>query len=130
VEWFKRHLAWDENAVLPTGLPTYWCRSNDLIQLNTVSDQAYTASMTAYCAPEPLSVTNETNWLTEKYPTVLRRACLMISSEFRKDWDGYDRAEARALQGIAEARVEGDEQLNGIELDFNWESNSESSYGY
>ncbi len=123
VEWFRTHLAFDESAVLPTGLPTYWCRIGDLIQTNTLADQAYTASLTYFQTPTALSVSNETNWLTEKYPTLLRRACLMFSYEFRKEMDMFDREEQRALSAIAEIRVEGDEQMRGIELDFNWEEN-------
>lgn len=130
VEWFRGHLAWDENAVLPDGLPTYWCRVGDLIQLNTLADQAYTASMTYYKTPTALSVSNETNWLTEKYPTLVRRTCLMFAAEFRKEFDVFDREEQRALAAIKEIRIEGDEQLRGISLDFHWGADSEGYHGY
>lgn len=123
VEWFRTHLGFDEDAVLPEGLPTYWTDFDSLIQLNTVADQAYTAKMVFFKKPDALSSSNTTNWLTDRYPTLLRRACLMFAAEFRKEYDTYDRSEARALQSISEIKVESDNAMRGIELDFNWEEN-------
>lgn len=123
VEWFRTNLGFDENADLPEGLPTYWTDYNDLIQLNTVADQAYTASMVFFKTPDALSSSNPTNWLTSKYPTLVRRTCLMFSAEARKEFDTFDREEARALQMIDEIKVESDNSMRGIELDMNWEEN-------
>jgi hypothetical protein len=120
VEWFRTNLGFDETATLPEGLPTYWTDYNDLIQLNTVADQAYTASMVFFKTPDALSSSNPTNWLTTKYPTLVRRVCTMIAAEARKEFDTFDRDEARALQMIEEIKVESDNSLRGIELDFEW----------
>jgi hypothetical protein len=123
IEWFRTNLGFDETAALPEGLSTYWTDYNDLIQLNTVADQAYTASMVFFKLPDALSSSNPTNWLTIRYPTLLRRVCLMLAAETRKEFDTFDREEARALQAIEEIKVESDNSLRGIELDFNWQEN-------
>jgi len=123
VEWFRTCLAWDERAALPEGLPTYWCDFNSTINLNTASDQGYTAKMVYYRRPSPLSLTNTTNFLTSRYPTLVRRACLMFAAEARKEYDLYDRLEVRALQATKEAMEEDDLAKRGLEMDFNWESN-------
>lgn len=123
VEWFRTHLGWDESADLPEGVPTYWCDFNSAINLNTKADQDYTAKMLFYRRPAALSSSNTTNFLTTRYPTLLRRACLMFAAEARKEYDLFDREEMRALQAVKEVMVEDDTAKRGMELDFNWEPN-------
>lgn len=123
IEWFRTHLGFDESAVLPTGLPTYWTDYGDLIQLNTLADQTYSAVMAYFKKPDALSADNPTNWLTDRYPTLVRRVCLMFAAEERKEYDTYDRSQSLALSQIAEIRVESDEGMRGIEFDFNWQEN-------
>lgn len=123
IEWFRTNLGFDETGTLPTGQPTYWTDYQQAIQMNTLADKAYTASMVFYKRPDALGPSNTTNWLTTRYPTLLRRVCLMFSAEVRKEYDAQDRAEARALQDIDKIKLESDDNLRGIELDFNWESN-------
>lgn len=123
IEWFRSHLGWDESAVLPEGPPTYWADLGGAIQFNYKTDQAYTAKMTYFRTPDALSADNPTNWLTSKYPTLVRRVCLMFASEARKEYDTFDREEVRAQQVIAEIKVEDDMGKRGLELDFNWNEN-------
>jgi len=122
-EWFRSHLGWDESAALPEGTPTYWCDIGTTIQFNTKADQAYTAKMVFFKKPTALSADNLTNWLTDRYPSLVRRVCLMFAAEARKEWDAMDRAEIRALQTIDEIKVESDLAMRGLELDFGWEEN-------
>jgi hypothetical protein len=124
IDWFRTHLGFDEDGVLPEGQPSYWCKNDGLIQLNTLADQEYSARMVYYRTPTALSASNETNWLTDKYPTLLRRVCLMFAAEARKEYDTFDREEARALKQIDEIRIEADDENRGIELDFEWSENT------
>lgn len=121
LEWFRTHLGYDETAALPTGMPTLWTDDSGLIQFNSLADIDYTAVFKYYKTPTPLSPGNPTNFLTAKYPTMLRRACLMFAAEARKEYDTFDREEARVLAQIEEIKVEGDLEMRGMELDFNWE---------
>lgn len=123
IEWFRSHLSWDESAVMPEGVPTYWCDFGGSMQFSTKADQAYTGKFVFYKRPTALSGSNETNFLTVRYPTLLRRACLIFASEARKEWDTMDRAETRALQAVQEVKVESDLAMRGMEFDFNWDEN-------
>ena len=123
-EWFRAHVGWDENAALPEGVPTYWCDFDTTIQFNTEADQAYTAKMVFFKKPTALSSSNLTNWLTDRYPTLLRRTCLMLAAEVRKEYDTMDRAQVAALQAIEEIKIESDLAMRGIEFDFGWEENT------
>ena len=118
---FQTRLGWDSDAVLPVGPPTIFTRAGASILLNTKADQAYTGKLAFYKSPTPLSVDNEENWLTERYPSLLRRATTMFAAEARKEYDLYDRSELRAMQAIDEIKKESDLNMRGMELDFNWE---------
>lgn len=122
-EWFRAHMGWDESAVLPEGLPSYWCDFDTTIQFNTKADQAYTAKMVFFKKPDLLSGSNLTNWLTDRYPTLVRRACLMFSAEARKEFDMMNNAEIKALQMIEEIKVESDLAMRGWEPDMHWQEN-------
>lgn len=120
-EWFRSHLGWDQDGVLPEGVPSYWCDFDTTIQLDVKADAAYTGKMVFFKKPDLLSGSNLTNWLTDRYPTLVRRACLIFAFESRKEFDAMDRAEIRALQAIDEIKVESDLAMRGMELDMNWE---------
>lgn len=124
VEWFRTHLGWDGDAELPEGPPSYWCDFNGLIQFNTKADQAYTAKFAFFKLPDPLGVSNETNWLTTRYPHLVRRVCRMFAAEDRKEYDAMNQAELRALQTIDEIKTESDLAMRGMELDMNWQENN------
>lgn len=124
VEFFRSRLGWDEDGVLPEGQPTYWCRHDELIQMNYLADQAYTAKMTYYKTPTALSGSNTTNWLTTKYPTLLRKVCTMFAADERKEYDTRDRCEAEAMRMIQEIKVETEgDDMRGLEIDFHWTEN-------
>jgi hypothetical protein len=122
-EWFRSHLGWDTSATLPEGTPSYWCDFDTTIQFNTKADQAYTAKMVFFKKPDLLSGSNLTNWLTDRYPTLVRRACLMFSAEARKEYEMMNNAEIKALQMIEEIKVESDLAMRGWEPDMHWEEN-------
>ncbi len=121
IEFFRTRLGADEAAVLPAGPPTLWADLDGAIQLNTRADQAYTARLAFYRRPDALSPANPGNFLTERYPTLLRRSCLMLAAEERKEYDTMDRAELKAMAMIDDIRRESDLALRGLELDFNWQ---------
>ena len=120
-ERFRARLGWDQDGVLPEALPTRWTKINRQIALNSKADRAYTAKMAFYKTPAALGDDNLTNWLTDKYPTLLRRVCLMFAAEARKEFDSMDRAEIKAIETIDQIKVESDLGMRGMELDFNWE---------
>lgn len=120
-ERFRGDLGWDTSAVLPEGPPTRWSDLGGSIQFNYKADQAYTAKLAFYKKPTALSADNLTNFLTDRYPTLLRRVCLMYAAEARKEYDTMDRSEIKALEMIEQIKAESDMSMRGLELDFNWE---------
>jgi len=121
---FQAGLGWDQTAVLPVAPPTRWANMDRQINFNHRPDQAYTAKMAFYRRPDALSSDNPTNFLTDRYPTLLRRVCLMFAAEARKEFDVMDRAEIKAMAMVDDIKVEGDLGLRGMEFDFNWEESA------
>lgn len=119
-ETFRAALGWDTSAELPEGTPTFWSDINDQMQFNTKADQAYTAKFVFFKQPDDLASDNLTNFLTNRYPTLLRRVCIMFAAEARKEYDLMDRHEARALRSIEEIKIENDLGMRGMELDMHW----------
>ena len=86
-ERFRSRLAGTRTPCCRKSLPTLWTNIGGVIQLNTKADQAYAAKMVHYKTPAPLGADNLTNWLTDRYPTLVRRVCLMFAAEARKEFE-------------------------------------------
>lgn len=65
--------------------PTHWTIRGEDIYVDVDLTENFGCHMTYYFQPEGLSVTNETNFITIRYPTMLRYACLAFAYEHMKD---------------------------------------------
>lgn len=124
---FLETMGWQYDGsdyVPPTGMPTSFSQaSGTTLDLNTTADQAYAGKLTYFARPEALGSGNLTNWLTDRYPTLLRRVCTMFCAEARKEFDLFDRLTAMNMSEIDTIKNEADFTMRGMELDFNWEAN-------
>ena len=64
-----------------------------------------------------LSASNETNFLTNRYPQLMRTACVTAAADFQKDDGEYQKGYARLQTLIQAISIENDGQLRGMELD-------------
>lgn len=86
-------LIWDEleerrtwtNGSLDSGDPCYFSISDEAFQFDCKTSSAFTLRLAYYKTPELLSGSNETNFLTRRYPHVLRAACLAHAAIHFKD---------------------------------------------
>lgn len=106
----------DENGDLPEGMPTVWSIIDNAAQFDAIADEEFDYTLYYYGAPAALSGSNLTNFLTVRYPTLLRRTCMMFAYEFMKQFDAQDRAELMANRALAEARIADDARRLGQEL--------------
>lgn len=125
LERFKANLAYDDSAVLPVAMPTRWAREGTTALFNHKADQAYTGRLTFYQQPEALGASNQTNWLTEKYPTLLRRACLRFAAEERKRTTDAQALELMCLSDIEDIKKESDLNMRGMSFDYGWNDEGE-----
>jgi hypothetical protein len=90
----------------------------ELLQFPCKADAAYTASLLFFQRPHYLASTagKTSNFLTTRYPALLRSACLMFAADYRDDDARYKRWNKRTDELIARANVEADLSLRGAIL--------------
>lgn len=101
-------------GTIGTGPPSVFSVWNEAFQFSTAADRAYTLALVYYGTPAALSSDNPTNFLTRRYPTILRAACLMAAGALMSDDPIYQREKARTDELLARALVENDYALRGI----------------
>lgn len=89
----------DSDGALSTGWPSRWAILDEQMQFDVAVDQNITGRMVFYETPTVLSGENTTNFLTSRFPTLLRRACLMFAWEQQRRADLF--AEEQALTDAA-----------------------------
>lgn len=89
------------DAVLDSGDPAYYAIYDEQIQFDCKTTTAWRARALFYKQPDPLSTSNETAWITTRYPHILRMACLATGARFANDDEVYAR-EQRLLEGKIE----------------------------
>ncbi len=88
-----------------------------LIQFDSPPDKTYATRMVHYQALAPLDGGNPTNFLTSRYPRLLRCACMWLANEWMKD-DAEKNYWATITQGlIDEANQEADLDRMGVIAD-------------
>ncbi|MCP5087936.1 MAG: hypothetical protein GY952_14175 [Rhodobacteraceae bacterium] len=121
-ELFELNLAYDGATVnLVAGTPTYFTTDGTLAYLNTKAAEAYTYAWWHYATPTALSGSNETNFLTTRYPALLQAACLYWANMFRKDEAEAERWSNIAMGLIGQAQVEVDRERRNIEHQVHWD---------
>jgi len=92
----------DTDGVLSTGTPSAYTVINATIIFDVELSEAFGGKLIYFSLPTPLGTGNETNFLTTRYPTLLRHACLTFAYEHMKDeersLDYRKKTEAEAVE--------------------------------
>jgi hypothetical protein len=96
--------------------PTIWTIWDEKVKFDTAFAEQTTFKQLYYKAPALLSLTNQSNWVTNRYPMLLRVACLAAAAMFMKD-DGETQKNIQALNAlIASTAAENDMGYRGMEF--------------
>lgn len=101
---------------LMTGVPSYWAVWDERIQFDCAFTTQTTCGLLYYQSLPLLTVSNTTNFLTNRYPQMLRTACMASAADFMKDDSEYQKLVTRLQAVIARADVESDLGLRGAEI--------------
>lgn len=102
---------------LVTGIPAWWGIWNETIYFDVALVQQTLANLQYYRSLPLLSASNPSNFLTNRYPHLLRTACQTASADFMKDSTEYQKGYTRLTNLVQAINIENDGQLRGIELD-------------
>ncbi len=117
LDFVINQFSYDASGNRVQGLPRYWATDSTNIQFDVQADKNYPYLFKYYGSLAALAGGNETNFLTDDYPTLLKAACLYRAYEHLKNdreklyWLGVAEKEAMA------ANAESDQELQGAELD-------------
>lgn len=77
----------DEDGDLYEGTPARWTVMADVAQVDVTCAENFAGLLTYYDTPAALSSLNTTNFLTRRYPRLLRVALMAVGLEHMKDAD-------------------------------------------
>ena len=98
----------DTEGVLYTGTPSQWTIIGTTAYVDVTCVAAFPGRLMYYAQPAALSASNETNFLTVRYPTLLRMACMGFAYQFMKDQTRTQEYLGYAMAAIGEAAVTND----------------------
>lgn len=75
----------DEDGVLQSGTPSRWSIVGETAYVDVLPTETFAGILLYYKSPTALSGSNETNFLTNRYPSLLRYACMAKAFEHMKD---------------------------------------------
>jgi hypothetical protein len=100
------------DPVTEVGLPEYYADYNySSFIVAPTPDQAYPFEYSYLELPEPLSLANQTNWLTNYAPDVLLYASLLEAIPFLKDDERIPIWESKYMQGLNSLNAQDDQRL-------------------
>lgn len=99
---------YDDDGDIETGRPNRWTIFDEAIQFDVEADDTYNARLVYYGTPDLISATTAENFLSTRYPTVLRRACLAYAYEHRKLMEMFVAEVAAADKAIEQANMTDD----------------------
>lgn len=96
--------------------PTRWGVFDEKLKLDCAMETASQFKLLYYRSPKPLSATVLTNWLTIRYPTLLRTACMAAAANYMKDDTEYAKHLAALTALVGSTAAENDLQYRGAEF--------------
>lgn len=102
---------------LEIGIPQWWGIWNETIYFDTALAEQTTGVLQYYQSLPLLSSTNQSNFITARYPQLMRAACVAAAADFMKDSEEYQKDFARLTALIQSIAAENDGFMRGMELE-------------
>ncbi len=93
----------EDGNLFASPTPSRWTVIGTTAHLDVKLDGAFAGELLYYARPAALGAGNTTNWLTTRYPRLLRTVCMGMGYEHMKDHGQADRYLARGEALIADA---------------------------
>jgi hypothetical protein len=105
------------SQALIEGSPSRWAIVDERLQFDcALEDITLAFRLLYYRAPKLLSATNETNWLTVRYPKLLRVACMTAAADYMKDSAEYQKHLSALTALVGSTAAENDLQYRGADM--------------
>lgn len=101
---------------LCSGFPSMWAIWDEQIKFDVGFDTATRFKLVYYRSPTLLSASNLSNWLTVRYPMLMRKACQAAAADFMKDDVEYKKGIEALSALIQSTAAENDLIYRGTEF--------------
>jgi hypothetical protein len=101
---------------LVAGVPQFFAVWDEKIKLDFAMNQDMTFVLNYFQSLPLLSASNLTNFITSRYPQLMRAACQVAAADFMKDDAEYQKGSTRLLAHIQRINIENDGFYRGLEL--------------
>lgn len=109
----ERLRAYETSGTVPTGRPQAYSLDGTRMYYDFKPADDYPVLFQFYQRPVWLGPGIETNWVTDRYPNILRAACLMGANDIRQETVESRKWKATTDELIARANIENDYELRG-----------------
>lgn len=99
------------------GISNYWAIWDEEIHFDSAFLQAMNCQLQFYQSLPLLSSSNQSNFLTNRYPQLVRTACVTAAADFMKDDTEYQKGMTRLQAMVQQINIENDMSMRGMELD-------------
>lgn len=96
--------------------PGRWGIYDEKLKFDAAFETATQFKLLYFRSPALLSATNLTNWLTSRYPKLLRVACMAAAADFMKDGAEYQKHLAALTALVQSTAAENDLMFRGAEF--------------
>lgn len=103
--------------LLASGVPVWFGIWDERVQFDVACFQQTLAELMYFQSLPLLSPSNLTNFLTNRYPHLLRRACVTMAADYMKDSGEYQKNLSQLTALVEAVNVENDMAMRGMELD-------------
>lgn len=107
---------YNSDGTLQSGTPFTYAVFDDAMQWEFKVNQARPCKLLYFAQPALLSASNQTNWLTDRYPHVLRAACMMQAENMRQNTDEFTRWARQLEAHVMQLNITDDLSLRGGEF--------------
>ena len=98
----------DDSGALFEGTPSRWSVLGETAYVDVSCSETFSGKLMYYKRPTALSVSNETNFLTIRYPSLVRVACMAAAYEHMKDFQSATLYQQMLEGKIGEAMMTND----------------------
>lgn len=124
----SRRLYDSDGIIVSTSRPLFWAIGDELIQFEQGFSEARTLFFSHYRRLPLLSSGNQTNFLTDRYPNILRKACRVEAFGQMEHWESRAAELDLLAKLIQRANVEADMSLDGADFDAQPDSQYDEDY--
>lgn len=96
--------------------PSIWSIFDEQVKFNSAFDTATQFKQLYFRSPLPLSSANPSNWLTNRYPKLMRISCMASSADFMKDNEEYQKHLSALTALVQSTNSESDLSYRGAEF--------------